>query len=171
MSAFNIPDWDTYYMSMAYLCATRSKDPDTHVGAVIVGPDNEVRSTGYNGLPRDMDDDKPERFARPEKYLWFEHAERNAIYNAARVGIPLFGCRIYVCGLPCCDCSRAIVQSGISVVVTDHDWDEADNRPEWKVSIGKSLAMLREAGVSVKHWQGDIVKVVRLQRGVNLRDT
>lgn len=100
-------------MELAMQIAQWSKDRSTQVGCVIVGPDNEIRTTGYNGFPRGVDDELDERHARPLKYKWTEHAERNAIYNAARVGIPLNGCRMYVPWFPCMDCARAIVQSGI----------------------------------------------------------
>jgi len=52
------------------------------IGCVIVGPNHEIRSTGYNSFPRGIRDDVPERLERPAKYLWLEHAERNAICNA-----------------------------------------------------------------------------------------
>jgi dCMP deaminase len=51
------------------------------------------------------------------KYLWMEHAERNAICNAARAGTATEGCTIYVEIMPCMDCARAIVQAGIAEVV------------------------------------------------------
>ena len=89
-------DWDTYFMSLAYLVGMKSKDPRTKVGAVVVGPDNEIRSTGYNSFPRGMNDRVAERQVAPAKHLYFEHAERNAIYNAARMGQSLKGCRIYL---------------------------------------------------------------------------
>jgi len=81
-----VPDWDRYFLEICRVVASRSKDPATQIGCVIVGPAREIRSTGYNSLPRRVDDTRPERLERPTKYLWIEHAERNAIYNAARAG-------------------------------------------------------------------------------------
>jgi len=69
----------------------RSKDKSTHVGAVVVDDLNIVRSMGYNSFVRGINDDVPERQERPEKYFWFEHAERNAIYNSQ---LSLRGCRM-----------------------------------------------------------------------------
>ena len=74
--------WHNRFMDVAKLVATWSKDTSTKVGAVVVGPDKEIRSTGYNGLVRGVDDNIPERMERPTKYDFFEHAERNAVYNA-----------------------------------------------------------------------------------------
>ncbi|WP_246710353.1 deoxycytidylate deaminase [Martelella soudanensis] len=95
--------------------ASRSEDRDFKIGAVIVGPGHEVRATGYNGLPRGVGNEDATRFDRAsgEKFFWIEHAERNAIYNAARSGAALAGCTIYVNRFPCADCARAIIQSGI----------------------------------------------------------
>jgi dCMP deaminase len=116
-----IPGWDEYYLNICAVVASRSKDPNTQVGCVIAGPAHEIRSTGYNSLPRGIRDDAPERLVRPAKYLWMEHAERNAIYNAARCGTPLEGCTIYIALMPCMDCARAIVQAGIRQVVVSGD--------------------------------------------------
>lgn len=109
--------WDEHWLKVAEVIAESSKDQSTKVGCVIVGGDNEVRSTGYNGLPRGADDDVPERSIRPEKLLWYEHAERNAVFNAARIGIPLSGSTCYSTLCPCMDCARGVIQSGIKRVV------------------------------------------------------
>ncbi len=102
-----IPGWDQYYLEICKVVAARSKDPNTQIGCVIVGPNHEIRSTGYNSFPRGIRDDVPERLVRPTKYLWIEHAERNAICNAARAGTATEGCTIYVEIMPCMDCGRA----------------------------------------------------------------
>lgn len=135
----NRPDWDQYFMSQVYLAASRSQDASTHAGAVIVRQDNSVVSTGYNSPIRGMDiEDVPQE--RPHKYFYMEHGERNAIYNAAKHGTDLDGCKLYVNFLPCADCARAIVQSGIVEVIvhkegqdafdeavgnTEHEWDDS----------------------------------------------
>lgn len=141
-------NWDEYYLEMAELVANKSKDRSTKVGCVIVGPDNEVRSTGYNGFPRGVDDLEESRHNRPTKYSYTEHAERNAIYNAARVGIPLKGCTLYLnwepC--PCTDCSRAIIQSGI-VAVVGPDKPFGGKGTHWEENFKHSKEMLDEAGV------------------------
>ena len=78
--------------------------------------------------------------------MFMEHAERNAIMNAARVGIPLEGCTLYCQWLPCADCARAIIQAGIvAVVVANMKIEE-----RWEASIGAGLQMLRESNVVVR---------------------
>ncbi len=122
--------WDTKFINLALVLADWSKDRSRKVACVVVGPDHEIRTTGYNGFPRGIDDTCDHKHQRPQKYLWTEHAERNAIYNAARTGVPLQGCTAYVPWYPCMDCARAIVQSGISTLVcrqpdfSDPTWGE-----------------------------------------------
>jgi len=111
--------WHYRFMEVARLIATWSKDPNTKTGAIVVGPDREIRATGYNGLVRGVNDDIPERMERPTKYDFFEHAERNAVYNACLTGTSLKGCVLYATHPPCTDCARAIIQAGIKMVVTN----------------------------------------------------
>ena len=110
-------DWKEYFLGIAEQVKLKSKDESTQIGAVVVGEDREVLSTGYNSFPRGLDDSLQERQERPEKYFWMEHAERNAIYNAARIGVSLKNSTIYLTsGLPCMDCARGIVNSGVKIV-------------------------------------------------------
>lgn len=133
-------------MNLARHVAEWSKDRSTKVGAVIVGPSNEVRAIGYNGFPRGVDDDLQDRHERPEKYFWVEHAERNAIYNAARAGIPIAGCKMYLPWFPCMDCARAIVQSGIETLVAMEP-DVGD--PKWGEDFKRAISLFKEARVAV----------------------
>lgn len=134
-------------MGMARHAATRSKDRSTKVGCVIVGPDNDIRSTGYNSFPRGIDDANELRHERPEKYKWTEHAERNAIYSAARTGTPLNGCRAFLPWFPCMDCARALVQAGIVEVVGIKP-DTSD--PTWGADFARAETLFAEAGVNVR---------------------
>ena len=112
------PSWDTMYMSMCYLMAYRSPDKSTKVGAVITTADHVNICSGYNGLPRGMKH-LDEYQIRPDKYFYFEHAERNAVYNGARAGSRMdLATTLYVTWIPCADCARAIVQStGVTRVI------------------------------------------------------
>jgi dCMP deaminase len=134
-----------------FMAETYSKDRSTKVGALILGNEGEPLSWGYNGFPRGCDDNKEERHERPLKYLWTEHAERNAIFNAARSGHKLLGSSIIITGLrPCPDCSRAIVQSGISTVYMEQAaFDESNPRVQaWMESWKVSEEILAEGGVT-----------------------
>ena len=141
-------NWDELFIRQADLIAQKSKDPSTKVGCVIVGEGNVVLSMGFNGFARNIEESRSDRWVRPEKYIWVEHAERNAVYNAARHGIKLEGSRLYVnCDLSiCADCARAIIQAGIREVI-------GVNRPFTGVGAGvhyhtdRAVDMLAEAGV------------------------
>jgi dCMP deaminase len=136
---------------MARLVASWSKDRSRHVGAVIVNNRNVAVSMGWNGFPRHIDDDDDDRHERPGKYLWSEHAERNALFNAAASGNSTLNCRIYQSMYPCAHCARGIVQAGITEVVTvEPDWHDLTYSEEFKVT----KMMLREAKVKVRFIPG-----------------
>jgi len=140
--------WNKRFMELAFLVASWSKDPSTKTGAVIVGPDKEIRATGYNGPVRGVNDDIQERLERPTKYDFFEHAERNALYNACLTGVSVKGCVMYATHAPCVDCARAIIQAGIKTVVTNKIViDETTPKNTWRDKLSVSAQMFHEAGV------------------------
>ena len=146
------PKWDQRFLKLAEEVATWSKDRSTQVGAVIVMADRTPGPYGYNGFPRQIDDEAEERHNRPMKYKWTEHAERNAIYNAARSGVALGGCTIYVTHIPCTDCTRAIVQVGIERVVVNASFqDDPGFEERWGDDFRLCEEMLTEAGVSIEY--------------------
>ena len=124
-----IISWDEYFMGVAKLSAKRSKDPNTQVGCCIVNSDKRIVAVGYNGLPRNCDDnDFPwncrEGALQDTKYAYVVHAELNAILNATT---PLTGCTLYVTLFPCNECMKAIIQAGIKeVVYEDNKYDGKD---------------------------------------------
>lgn len=111
--------WDEYFMGIALLSAKRSKDPNTQVGACIVNQFNKIVGIGYNGFPIGCsDDDLPwERQSEninDTKYPYVVHAEANAILNSTK---DLHGSRIYVALFPCNECTKLIIQSGITEII------------------------------------------------------
>lgn len=140
--------WDARFFLLCDMIASWSEDTSRKVGSVVVGPSNEIRSTGYNGFPRGVDSSLSERHERNlgEKYLWFEHAERNAIYNAAGSGTATTGCRMYVNSFPCADCARAIIQSGITQLNT-FGFDPKDEKFGRQFIVSET--MFKESGVEI----------------------
>lgn len=147
--------WHSHFLELALLNARMSKDPSTKVGAVIVGPDREIRSTGFNGFPRGIAD-TPERLNdRDTKLKLVVHAEMNAILNAARVGVSVKGCTLYLAatddsglvwgGPPCTRCTVEAIQAGIISIVS-HPFKCVPSR--WKDDIEMASALLDEAGVA-----------------------
>ena len=138
-----------YFYNIAEEVKKESKDKNTQIGAVIVGKDKEIVSTGYNSFPRGIDDEKDERQEKPEKYFWFEHAERNAIYNAARIGVSTKDCTMYLtCGIPCADCARGIINAGISRIYVMEGGGAHSQK--WLESGERSKQMFKEAGVKIE---------------------
>jgi dCMP deaminase len=149
-------NWVSYYRQLANTVKLKSKDKYTQIGAVIVGKDGEIVSTGYNSFPRGLDDELDYRQERPEKYYWFEHAERNAIYNAARIGVSTKGTTIYLsCGLPCADCARGIINSGIKRIFCERV--DVTKGELWKESQERSWDMFMETGVKVCFYDDHII--------------
>lgn len=138
--------WDEYFLDIAELISTRSKDPSTKVGAVIVR-DKTILSTGYNGFARGINDDIPERYDRPEKYLWTIHAEENAILNAGRLGVKTEGASLYVIPMhPCSNCALSIVQSGIKEVI----FKKSVENPRFEKSFEKATEIFNACNILVR---------------------
>lgn len=141
--------WDECFMAMAMLIAQRSKDPSTQVGACIVNQDHIVMGLGYNGLPRGLNDDdypwsnKDGNFT-DTKYPYVVHAELNAILNSQQ---RLKDCIMYVTLFPCNECSKAIIQSGITELIYFSD------KHAHKESTIASKKMLIDAGIEIVEFE------------------
>lgn len=145
--------WFKKFIDATKLVASWSKDRSRKVGAIIVNDDNRIIATGYNGMPIGVNDDVDSRHERPIKYLYTEHAERNAIYSAALSGISTKGATIVLMWFPCADCARGIIQSGIKEVKCKEP-DMSD--PIWGPSFKVSKEMLDEAGVKISYYEEEI---------------
>ena len=108
--------WDEFFMLTAQLASKRSKDPSSQIGACIVSDHQRIVATGYNGMPGGLDELpwSKEGSYHETKYPYVVHAELNAILNAT---VSLRDCVLYTTRYPCCDCAKAIVQSGIGGVI------------------------------------------------------
>lgn len=155
MKKYDNISWDEYFMGMAVLSALRSKDPSTKVGAVIVSPDNKVISIGYNGMPRQVDEEQlswNKGEGLDSKYLYVCHAEFNAILNV-QVGGTLKGATLYVTLFPCNECAKAVIQTGIKEIVY------LDDKYADQINFQASRKMLELAGVKLRHFDGQSVDI------------
>ncbi|VWL84817.1 deoxycytidylate deaminase [Oceanivirga miroungae] len=145
--------WEEYFMGVAFLSAQRSKDPTTQVGACIV-KDNKVIGMGYNGFPKGSDDDfmswEREGDILNTKYPYVVHAELNAILNSIK---SLDNSTIYVTHFPCNECSKAIIQSGISEIIYFSDKHKGSD------STKASELILKNANVSYRKYEGNKLKL------------
>lgn len=137
---------DEFFMGWARDVSTFSRDKSTKTGCVLVSEDGEMLVSGFNSFPMGA---LPleERFERPEKYFWTEHAERNAIYAAAENGIALFGSTAYVNWFPCIDCARALVQVGVKAVVCT---PVNMNHDKYAAEFDRAKTLFQEARVEVR---------------------
>jgi dCMP deaminase len=139
-------------MYYAYVEASLSPDPSSQNGIVIVREcydgDYDIISRGHNDWPKGAVV-TPERWERPTKYTFIEHSERNAIYSAAKRGVPLEGTTIVFGTVfhSCAYCSRGIVQSGIKRQVRSSKLSH--DMPRWKESTQDADKILIEGGVEI----------------------
>lgn len=137
--------WDRWFLDIAKVVSTKSKDPSTGIGAVIVDQKNRVVSMGYNGYPRGVTDKGMEN--REEKLAKTLHAEQNAIIFAQR---DLTGCTIYVYPLlPCSICMGMIIQSGITRVVSKYGDSTGDLLSRWEKSNQVGLDMAKDVTMKI----------------------
>lgn len=139
----SLSKWDRRFMDLAMHVADWSKDPSTRVGSVIVAPDRRIVSLGYNGFPRGVTDSDERLNDRPTKYAFVAHAERNALDNA---DINMRGCTLYVTLQPCADCTKSIIQKGITKVVCAVDKKKIEH---YNTFVNYSLVMMQEAQIEV----------------------
>lgn len=138
--------WDLRFMDLAREISSWSKDR-TKIGAVAVGSNRRILSTGYNGFPRNIDDDLQRYKDREQKYKYVVHAEQNCIYNACFNGISLQSSTLYVWGLPVCnECAKGIIQVGIERVVLP---DNVFGSETWNQRFLITKDMFAEANVKI----------------------
>ena len=150
-------EWDEFYLGVAFKWASKSKDTSTKAGCVFVSEDWTQLAAGYNGLPRGIEPREDRLNDRPLKYLWHEHAERNAIDNAARIGVSLRDSMVYLTGNPCASCARGLVNVGASRLIIPQT-GPFTGREDWLENMTVGAQILYEAGVHVYRlrfeWEG-----------------
>jgi dCMP deaminase len=143
-------DWDTYFTQLCKLVASKSKDRSTKVGCIITDSENIIRSTGYNGFVRGANDNREDWHQRPMKYKVTPHAEKNAVCQAARVGVSLNGCRAYVSLTPCPDCTTMLIQAGIKEIIALVAPPNWDGHSRWDSEFSISKEILDEVGIPIR---------------------
>lgn len=143
------PDWNEYFMRMAYLVSTRSTCLRRRVGAVLVR-ERRLLSTGYNGAPTGIRHCAEvgclrEKLNVPsgERHELCRglHAEQNAIIQAALFGVSTKGATLYCTTQPCIICTKMLINAGIVEIFAA----ETYNDPMAKEFI-------EEAGITFHHY-------------------
>lgn len=133
-------------MRAALEAARESPNRVRQVGARLELADGTT-ITACNTFPAGVRD-LPERHEGDGRFVWMEHAERHAIFAAARRGIATAGARLTTTFFPCIDCARAIVDAGITCVETPPPaFDDA----VWGEAFVRSSVILEEGGVAIEH--------------------
>ena len=140
------PNWQQYFIDMAFLVAQRSTCLRRKVGALIV-KNNQILSTGYNGAPKrvshcgltgclrqQMNVPSGER----HELCRGVHAEQNAIIQAAVYGTAIQDAEMYCTTQPCSICAKLIINAQIKTVFIAESYDDK-----------LAQDMFREAGVQL----------------------
>ena len=115
--------WDSYFMEITEIVASRSTCDRALVGCVLVNRDHRIVSTGYNGsVAGNPHCDDVGHTMRDGHCIATIHAEMNAILYCAKEGISTKGTICYVTHFPCLNCTKALIQAGISEIVYKNDY-------------------------------------------------
>ena len=135
------PDWDSYFMKIAYAVSERSTCDRAFVGCVLV-LDKRILTTGFNGSPLGQPHcDEVGHLLVDEHCVRTIHAETNAIIQAAVHGVSTRGCSCYVTHFPCLNCTKALINAGITRLIYHIAYRQDEN----------ALEFLRTANVEINH--------------------
>ena len=111
-------DWDTYFMSIAFLIASRSNCDRLHVGCVLV-KDTRIISVGYNGFLSKV---PHKSYVRDGHEMATVHSEQNAISDCAKRGVNCADATAYITHYPCINCFKILIASGIKNILYHDDY-------------------------------------------------
>ncbi len=136
--------WDEYFLTLAKHVSTRATCDRLHAGCVLAN-DKRILSTGYNGsLPGADHCNDIGHLMMNNHCVATEHAERNAVANAARAGVSTSGATVYVTHTPCWDCIKHLAAAGVKRIVYETDYPNAA-----KTHPATLTRILEQAGVEL----------------------
>jgi dCMP deaminase len=148
-------NWHEYYLNQLPQVAAKSKDPSTKVSCIAVSEEHHSLLSTFNGFAIGVKDnimEVAERYERPLKYSFILHAEQNLVSLAARHGIRLKSCTVYIGWHPCNVCANLLIQAGVRQIVIDGDSKEYNDQrlqERWKESVEIASTLFSEAKVEV----------------------
>ena len=144
------PDWDSYFMKIAYAVSERSTCDRAYVGCVLVR-DKRILTTGFNGSPAGQSHcDEIGHLLVDGHCMRTIHAETNAIIQAAVHGVSSRDSTCYVTHFPCINCSKALINAGIARLVYHVAYRIDDN----------AMDFLRAADIEIVHLNHDLLKIL-----------
>jgi dCMP deaminase len=138
-----IRKWPERMFRLASEVASWSKDPGYKVGCVITDPQHRILGIGYNGFPRECEDDESVLNDRPRKIFRTVHAEANALLNSHG---NLNWSKVYTTHFTCASCAGLLIQAGVAEI---HAYDYDLENERWLASWLEAERMFQEAGVRV----------------------
>jgi len=111
------PDWDSYFMKIAFAISERSTCDRAFVGCVLVR-DKRILTAGFNGSPSGLEHcDEDGHLMVNGHCVRTIHAETNAIIQAALHGVSTKGATCYITHFPCINCTKVLINAGIGRIV------------------------------------------------------
>ena len=118
------PSWDEYFLKLAMLASERATCPRMHCGCILV-KDRFVLATGYNGsLPGQPHCEDVGCLVVDNHCVRTNHAEINALTQAAIHGVNIKGSTAYITNMSCTTCAKALIAAGIKRVVVFSDFHD-----------------------------------------------
>lgn len=145
-------DWRKL-LKITYSEAKKSTNPATQNGAILIDDKGNIVLSAKNSFPDGIAETK-ERQIKPLRHKFSIHAERNVLYQAARLGIKTKGLTMVCPWAACSDCAQAIIQTGIKRLVIHKQ--ALDRSSHWQEDIKLAFTMFREAGVKIIVFDGKI---------------
>src|SRR5699024_1595170 len=131
--------WEQYFIAQARIAALRSTCTRLMVGAVIVR-ENRIIASGYNGSVADGDHCIDDGCYMIDGHcVRTVHAEANALLQCAKFGVPTNQTTLYVTHFPCLQCTKQIIQAGISEIYYEHDYHNHE----------LAIQLFKESGITV----------------------
>jgi dCMP deaminase len=153
------PDWNSYFLGLAFLVSSRSKDAQTKHGTVIVDNNNIILGTGYNSFIKGVNDEILPAI-RPNKYPFMIHSELNAILNCRALPREAGGGTAYVTGKCCNHCLQSLIQAGLTkIVMANRKGSELENDD----SLNVYVKIIELSGIKVEtidfnfNWMKEII--------------
>lgn len=139
-------DLDRVFIEMATIFGSLSKAKRRHVGCIIV-KDGQIISNGFNGTPSGFDNNCEDIIFTKEGITTITkpevlHAESNALMKLTQSTNSSRGATMYVTCMPCFECSKLIIQSGIKRVVYAENYRDT-----------KGVELLKKVNIIVDNYE------------------